>query len=276
MTPAVGADQYSEITYDQDPGAASWVGVTTRIQSAGNGSGYLAIVYAGEVRLYRADDSGGLELHAAGLGECQHRHRATATPAGIRGQHHRVYFNGTQVISHDASGRTPPVSPASPPPSSVARRSRSSRSRAETWQRRRLDASGPIQRATGGRPAWGTTQATMSLTTGENATCRFSTPPGVAYGVDAHTFTTTGSTAHATAVSGLTSGSSYVFYVRCVGRGRQCERGRLRHRVLRGRLDVRDDSNFAGVESPLVRERPLGFTGRLVDLHKNDGAYAVA
>ena len=52
------ADQYAEITYDQDPGAASWVGVTTRVQGAGNGSGYLAIVYAGEVRLYRTDDSG--------------------------------------------------------------------------------------------------------------------------------------------------------------------------------------------------------------------------
>ena len=55
VTPA-SADQYSEITYDQDPGSASWVGVTTRIQGAGNGSGYLAIVYAGEVRLYRTDD----------------------------------------------------------------------------------------------------------------------------------------------------------------------------------------------------------------------------
>ena len=47
VTPAVGADQYAEITYDQDPGLAgqSWVGVATRIQGAGNGSGYLAIAY---------------------------------------------------------------------------------------------------------------------------------------------------------------------------------------------------------------------------------------
>ena len=44
------------------------------------------------------------ELHAAGLGECEPRHRAPAAPAGIRGEHHRVYFNGTQVISHDATG----------------------------------------------------------------------------------------------------------------------------------------------------------------------------
>ena len=62
VAPALGPDQYSEITYSQDPGAASWVGVTTRTQSAANGSGYLAIVYAGEVRLYRADDSGSLNF----------------------------------------------------------------------------------------------------------------------------------------------------------------------------------------------------------------------
>ena len=50
-TPAIGADQYVEITYDQDPGAASWPGVMTRVQGPTNGSGYLAIAYDGEVRL---------------------------------------------------------------------------------------------------------------------------------------------------------------------------------------------------------------------------------
>ena len=48
----LGADQFAEITYDQDPGANSWVGVMTRVQGASNGSGYLAIAYAGQVRLY--------------------------------------------------------------------------------------------------------------------------------------------------------------------------------------------------------------------------------
>ena len=62
VTPVVGADQYAEITYDQDPGASSWVGVTTRVQGPGNGSGYLAIAYAGEVRLYRTDDNGSLNF----------------------------------------------------------------------------------------------------------------------------------------------------------------------------------------------------------------------
>ena len=47
-TPVIGGDQYAEITYDQDPGTASWPGVMTRVQGATNGSGYLAIAYAGK------------------------------------------------------------------------------------------------------------------------------------------------------------------------------------------------------------------------------------
>src|SRR5207237_8769844 len=61
-TPVVDADQYAEITYDQDPGASSWVGVTTRVQGRTNGSDYLAIAYAGQVRLYRTDDSVALKF----------------------------------------------------------------------------------------------------------------------------------------------------------------------------------------------------------------------
>ncbi len=56
----------------------------------------------------------------------------------------------------------------------------------------------------------GTTQTTLGLTTDENATCRYSTQPGVAYASMTNTFTTTGSTSHATIVTGLTNGSSYV------------------------------------------------------------------
>ena len=62
VTPARAADQYSEITYDQNPGSSSWVGITTRMQGATNGSGYLAIAYGGEIRLYRADDTGTLSF----------------------------------------------------------------------------------------------------------------------------------------------------------------------------------------------------------------------
>ena len=48
-TPAVSADQFSEITFDQNYLGTSWVGVTTRVQGAKNGSCYLAIAYSAGV-----------------------------------------------------------------------------------------------------------------------------------------------------------------------------------------------------------------------------------
>jgi Tol biopolymer transport system component len=77
----------------------------------------------------------------------------------------------------------------------------------------------PPVRANGqplGRLPAGTTQATLSLATNyENATCRYSPTPGVAYEAMTETFATTGGTAHATPVGGLSDGGSYAFYVRC-------------------------------------------------------------
>jgi hypothetical protein len=74
------------------------------VQGGGNGRGYLAIVYAGEVRLYRTDDSGGLNftlLASAGanLGAEPRRLRLES-----QGNVHRVFLNGTELISHNASG----------------------------------------------------------------------------------------------------------------------------------------------------------------------------
>jgi glucose/arabinose dehydrogenase/phosphodiesterase/alkaline phosphatase D-like protein len=61
----------------------------------------------------------------------------------------------------------------------------------------------------------GTTQTTLSLTTSESATCRYAPTAGVSYAAMATTFGTTGGTSHATSVSGLASGTSYTYYVRC-------------------------------------------------------------
>ncbi len=66
-----------------------------------------------------------------------------------------------------------------------------------------------------GTLAAGTTQATLSLTTNENATCRYATTPGVAYASMPNTFSTTGGTAQSTTVSGLITGGSYSYFVRC-------------------------------------------------------------
>ena len=66
-----------------------------------------------------------------------------------------------------------------------------------------------------GTLAAGTTQTTLSLTTNENATCRYATTAGVAYASMTNTFSTTGGTAHSTSVTGLANGGSYSFFVRC-------------------------------------------------------------
>jgi chitodextrinase len=66
-----------------------------------------------------------------------------------------------------------------------------------------------------GTLAAGTTQATLSLTTSESASCRYATTAGVPYASMAGTFTTTGATAHSTTVAGLASGGSYSYHVRC-------------------------------------------------------------
>jgi hypothetical protein len=79
------------------------------------------------------------------------------------------------------------------------------------------DTTPPVR--SGGQPstslAVGTTQTTISLTTDESATCKYSTTSGVAYSSMANTFSTTGGTAHSVLVTGLSNGQSYNYYVRC-------------------------------------------------------------
>src|SRR5262249_50492005 len=67
---------------------------------------------------------------------------------------------------------------------------------------------------TGTLPA-GTTQATLSLATDENATCKYATTTGTPDASMPNVFSTTGGTSHSTAVSGLTGGQTYKYYCRC-------------------------------------------------------------
>jgi hypothetical protein len=102
VTPVVVADQYAEITYDQDPGS-NWPAVMTRVQGPANGSGYLAIAYAGQVRLYRTDDNGTLNFVLlasadADLGAAPRRLRLES-----QGTNHSVYFNGVLMFSYTDS-----------------------------------------------------------------------------------------------------------------------------------------------------------------------------
>jgi hypothetical protein len=61
----------------------------------------------------------------------------------------------------------------------------------------------------------GTTQTNLTLTTDEAATCRYAISAGVAYADMANVFLTTGNIFHSTAVTGLTDGSTYHYYIRC-------------------------------------------------------------
>ena len=216
VTPVMTSDQYSEITFNQDPGASSWVGVATRVQGAANGSGYLAIAFAGEVRLYRTDDSGALSFSLLDSVTVD----VSVAPRRLRlesqGNTHRVYFNGAQVISHVASGTI--YSSGQPGiAASVFGGPQVKILSFEGGSLGPLDTTPPVRsngQPFGSLPA-GTTQTMLGVTTNEAAACRYSTTPEVAFTAMTGTFTTTGGTAHTTPVTGLLNGTTYSFFVRC-------------------------------------------------------------
>ena len=185
----------------------------TRVQGASNGSGYLAIAYAGQVRLYRTDDTGGLNFTLlaaanASVGTapdgCGWSRRAVRTgvlqrravdqlqrrryAVGQPGIAVAIFGGPTMKILTFAGGSiggsdcTPPVRSNGLP-------------------------TGLLQQ--------GTTQTTLSLSTDENASCRYATTPGVAFASMPNLFSNTGSVTHSTTVSGLADGNGYSFYVRC-------------------------------------------------------------
>ena len=63
--------------------------------------------------------------------------------------------------------------------------------------------------------ASGTSHTSISLTTNEDATCKYGTLVSVPYDEIAGTFISTGGTTHSTNVSGLSNGNNYTYYVRC-------------------------------------------------------------
>ena len=56
----------------------------------------------------------------------------------------------------------------------------------------------------------GTRQTTLSLNTGENATCRYATTAGLSFDAMPNLFGVTGETAHSTPVTGLSDGNNYI------------------------------------------------------------------
>jgi Concanavalin A-like lectin/glucanases superfamily len=270
VTP-VGPDQYSEVTYDQDPGGSSWVGVMTRIQAANNGSGYLAIAYAGEVRLYRVDDAGALSFTLlasanASTGGAPRRLRLESEVDILR-----VFFNGALLINHNATGTVY----WSGQPGIAASVFGGPLVKIQSFEGGILAAGDHPPFRFNGQPSgmlsWGTTQTTVSLNTNENATCRYSVQ-AAPYDAMTNTFTTTGGTTHSRTLSGLTNGSNHGFYVRCMDAvGNQ----NTDDFVIAFSVAATSGtaSSFAGVQSPLSENGLWDSPGSWTDLQKNNGAY---
>ncbi|MBI5543750.1 MAG: fibronectin type III domain-containing protein [Deltaproteobacteria bacterium] len=66
-----------------------------------------------------------------------------------------------------------------------------------------------------GTLAAGTTSTAVSLSTDEDAACKYATTAGVSYGSMSGSFSATGAMSHSFTASGLVGGNSYSFYVRC-------------------------------------------------------------
>jgi hypothetical protein len=87
----------------------------------------------------------------------------------------------------------------------------------ETYLIKITDTTPPIRSSgspSGSLPS-GTTQATMSLSTNENATCKYSTAPNTTYASMTNTFANTGATSHSVLLTSLTDNISYSYYIRC-------------------------------------------------------------
>jgi hypothetical protein len=59
-------------------------------------------------------------------------------------------------------------------------------------------------------------QKELTLTTSENATCKYGLTPNTAYASLPETFTTTGATIHAATLTNLANGQTYTYYVKCL------------------------------------------------------------
>ena len=125
------------------------------------------------------------ELHGAGFCKRQHRSVAATTPSNPRATITAWYFNGGPVINHNASGQLYLTGE----PGIAASILGGPQVRMLSFLSGQIGTvySTPPTRLNGqptGTLASGTTQATLSLATNENATCRFSKQAGAVLCVD--------------------------------------------------------------------------------------------
>jgi len=133
---------------------------------------------------------------------------------------------------------------------------------------RRSDTTPPVlsNGAPSGTLASGTTQANLTLTTDETATCKYATSSGVVYASMTHTFTTTNSTSHSTPVSGLSDGTTYPLLCPLPGHREQPGLERLSNHFLRLqiRLPAARRRRFPMFSSGTL---PTGTTGANLQVH---------
>ena len=280
MTPAVGPDQYAEITYDQDPGTESWPGVMTRIQGEGNGSGYLAIANSGQVALYRTDDTGTLQFTllasaSAELGTAPRRLRLES-----QGGTHRVYFNGVLTLTYSETNAVytagqPGIAAAvfGGPTVNILTFNGGSLSEGSGGNPPVLSAGAPT-----GSLAAGTSHTTLSVKTNEKATCRYSRTAGAAFPSMTATFSVTGGTSHTTTISGLRNGGPFNYYVRCQDTAGNADTDDYVISFVVGGSSTGTSgavsSSFTGVEAPLSENGRWQAPGSWTSLQKNSGAFS--
>jgi hypothetical protein len=278
VTPSVGGAQFVEITYDQDPGANSWVGVMTRVQGAGNGSGYLAIAFDGSVRLYRANDTGSLNFPLLASANTDVSKAPRRLRLESQGTTHRVYFNGVLMLSvTDATYTIGQPGMADAVFGGPAVRILSFFAGALTGSGG-VDITPPLR--SGGRPtgiqASGTGQTTLNLVTDESATCKYGTIAGVAYSAMTNIFSSTGGTSQSTQVTGLVDGGSYSYFVRCqdpTGNANPDDYAITFSVAASSGTGGTFSSSFNGVEDPLTESGVWDTPGSWCTLKKNNGVY---
>ncbi len=109
----------------------------------------------------------------------------------------------------------------------------------------------------------GTTQTTLSLTTDENATCRYATTAGVAFGSMPNTFSDDGRN-DSFDLGHRADGRRQLQLLRAVsGRQRQCQPGRFRDSVHGGGGRVHGDEQLHGSRESAFGEWDVGYAGIL-------------
>jgi len=139
---------------------------------------------------------------------------------------------------------------------------------------------GPVlsQGAPSGQLAAGTTQATLSLHSNEDAICRYATAGGVDYSAMTDTFSATGGTTHQHTLSNLGTGQLYRFYVRC--EDKQYNNSNQEDFLISFSIGIPNDGDGDSIDTtpPILSQGApsgqlaVGTTQATLSLHSNENA----